>query len=53
MAGGVTVPTWLAFNDTRMRMNADDKLICSERITTERMIMHIHRVCPEEERCKV
>jgi len=31
IAGGGTVPTWLAFNDTRMEVDADDKLICLEK----------------------
>lgn len=31
-----SVPTWLAFNDTRMEVNADDKLICLEKLITER-----------------
>lgn len=42
---GFTVPTWLAFNDTRMEVNADDKLICLEKLITERM----NSVCTEEE----
>lgn len=40
MVCGFTEPTWLAFNDTRTEMNTDDKLICLEKLITERMIMH-------------
>lgn len=40
MYGGSAGPTWLAFNDTRMEMNADDKLICLEKLITERMAVH-------------
>ena len=40
MAGGFSVPTWLAFNDTRMEVNADDKLICLETLITAWMTVH-------------
>ncbi len=47
---GFTVPTWLAFNDTRMEVNADDKLICLEKLITEDdRASCINSVCSEEE----
>lgn len=34
------MPTWLAFNDARMEINADDELICLEKLIIEMMIKH-------------
>lgn len=52
MPGGFTVPTWLAFNDTRKEMNADDKLICLEKLITERTAVHpTYIVCTQKRKC--
>lgn len=51
MANVFTVPTWLAFSDTRMEVNAHDKLICLEQLITERMT-HINSMHLEDVNCE-